>query len=411
MEWLELPFNKVAEVVTGNTPPRTEKESYSNIGIPWVKPPDLDSDEPVTKTTEYLSETGKLKARILPKDSVMVCCIGTIGKVGIAGSEVATNQQINSLIFNKMVEPRFGYYYCKANSFLFQSVAPKAVVPILKKSVFEKIKIKFPTPTEQRRIVEILDQADEIRKLRKQADGKAEKIIPALFYDMFGDPVIEKKWPLLAGNEIFSEVRYGMGSPPPFSNEGIPFLRAGNIKPMRIIKKNLVYFKEMYTDQIKRSKVDKENIIIVRRGINTGDCAVITEEYDAAYVGYDLICVANKKLNPNYFTSLWHYPTMWQQIDQLRTRAAQQGLNRNQILSFIFPIPPIEIQNKFSSRLLEVNEYRSKSEEVYQNIYKLFDILLSKAFDGSLTASWREAHMKELLQEMEEQKKYLEKVN
>ena len=53
-----------------------------------------------------------------------------------------------------------------------------------------KISVALPPISEQRRIVEILDQADGIRKLRKQADEKTEKIIPALFYEMFGDPAV-----------------------------------------------------------------------------------------------------------------------------------------------------------------------------------------------------------------------------
>ena len=54
MEWPMVTFGDVAEVVTGNTPPRNDLENYG-IGVPWVKPPDLDAWEPITKTSESLS--------------------------------------------------------------------------------------------------------------------------------------------------------------------------------------------------------------------------------------------------------------------------------------------------------------------------------------------------------------------
>ena len=53
--------------------------------------------------------------------------------------------------------------------------------------------MQVPSVSEQRRIVEILDQADTLRKKRAEADAKASRILPALFYKMFGDPATNPK--------------------------------------------------------------------------------------------------------------------------------------------------------------------------------------------------------------------------
>lgn len=406
MKWLELPFNRVAEVVTGNTPPRTEKESYSSAGIPWVKPPDLDSDEPITKTAEYLSDTGKLKARILPKGSVMVCCIGTIGKVGIAGCEVATNQQINSLIFNKMVDPKYGYYYCKANNFLFQSVAPKAVVPILKKSIFEKIKITLPSPSEQRRIVEILEQADEIRKLRKQADEKAEKIIPALFYKMFGEPLTNprnfKKIEL--GKLLVEKPKYGANA------SSIPY-KDGTPRYIRITDIN--DFGELGSEKVgvvdsnwKEYALKWGDLLFARSGATVGKTYLYKpEDGDCVFAGYLIKYSLNKnKINPwfAFYLTKTEYYQSWKN-SKMRI-AAQPNINSKEYSSLLIPLPNKEEQDIFASRALILREIIMKNNLASEKINLLYETLISKAFDGSLTASWREAHMKELLKEMEEQK-------
>ena len=51
------------------------------------------------------------------------------------------------------------------------------------------IDIPVPPLAEQERIVKLLDEADELRKLRAQADRRTADLIPALFHEMFGDPL------------------------------------------------------------------------------------------------------------------------------------------------------------------------------------------------------------------------------
>ena len=55
----------------------------------------------IRETAEYLSEQGKEKVNLVPENSMLFSIVGTVGKVGIAGRELATNQQIVSLIFDE----------------------------------------------------------------------------------------------------------------------------------------------------------------------------------------------------------------------------------------------------------------------------------------------------------------------
>src|SRR5207249_4500634 len=91
-------------------------------------------------------------------------------------------------------------------------------------------RIPVPTLPEQRRIVEILDQADALRKKRAEADAIAERILPALFYKMFGDPVRnEKGWELKSLGEMVTEFRYGTSAKCETEGQGLPVLRIPNI--------------------------------------------------------------------------------------------------------------------------------------------------------------------------------------
>src|SRR5207247_720802 len=97
----------------------------------------------------------------------------------------------------------------------------------------------------------------------------------------------------------------------------------------------------------------------------------------------------------------------WQQVDNLRSRAAQQGLNREQILSFSLPYPPKSLQDSFAAFLLQIRLHRRKVAESKTILENLFSTMLHRAFAGELTAKWREAHLKELLAEMQQQAKLL----
>jgi len=156
--WLWTTVSQVAEIITGNTPSKSDKSNYGGF-LPWVKPPQLDSENPIKDTPEKLSKKGAKFARILPKDSVLVSCIGLLGKVGLAGCELATNQQINSLIFSNIVLPRYGYYYCRSKYFKdwLQSEASATTLSIVNKGRFSEVPIPLPPFNEQKRIVQKIE--------------------------------------------------------------------------------------------------------------------------------------------------------------------------------------------------------------------------------------------------------------
>lgn len=155
--WCTATLSELGSIETGNTPPKSDPENYGHA-YPWVKPPDLDQSEPITSTTEYLSESGARKARLLPEGAVLVSCIGTLGKVGIAGRRLATNQQINSIVFDgRVVESRYGYYFCQTLAPWLEENASATTIAIVNKGKFSSAPFLLAPKAEQRRIVEKLD--------------------------------------------------------------------------------------------------------------------------------------------------------------------------------------------------------------------------------------------------------------
>jgi len=155
--WKWVKLGEVCKVVTGGTPPRAEMQYF--IGnIPWIKPEHLNLSMIIHDSTEHLSDEGAQLVGLLPKGSVLVSCIGKIGKVAVAGIPLTTNQQINSLVPNNEIDSYFLYYCCKFYQPEFEKRASSALVPIINKSIFSEIQIPLPSPDEQKRISALLKE-------------------------------------------------------------------------------------------------------------------------------------------------------------------------------------------------------------------------------------------------------------
>lgn len=169
--WVWTRLGEVNEVVTGNTPSKNEGSFWENKDIFFVKPDDLSQGRYLIYSKECIDKRALKKIRILPKNTTLICCIGSIGKVAYSEVESCSNQQINSLVVKKnCVYPLYNYYL--VNSTFFQNQMWKnssaTTISILNKSSTEKLFFPLPPINEQRRIVEKLDFLfDKIKKAKE----------------------------------------------------------------------------------------------------------------------------------------------------------------------------------------------------------------------------------------------------
>ena len=168
-KWEELSVVSFGKVVTGSTPPKNDASNYGNH-ISWATAEDF-KQKYVSNTNVKLTESGASKARIVPKGSVLVTCIASIGKNAIANEALSTNQQINSVIINNKNSNEYFYYLIEFNKHKLLAWAGTTAVPILNKTSFEKIKFKAPAKVEQQKVAAVIINADkEIELLQKQLD-------------------------------------------------------------------------------------------------------------------------------------------------------------------------------------------------------------------------------------------------
>lgn len=148
--------------MTGTTPSMKKSEYYDSNDIMFIKPSDIAENQvtPVIFSEAYISENARSVGRIFPEKSVLVTCIGTIGKVGIATAESSCNQQINVIVPGPTVNHLYLAHVILYMRDRLKDAANAPVVPILNKGDFSKITIPMPP----------LDLQDQFAALVRQSD-------------------------------------------------------------------------------------------------------------------------------------------------------------------------------------------------------------------------------------------------
>ncbi len=361
-------------------------------GIPFISAKDLVGSSSIDfSETKFISEEDyrrQAKKCAPKKNDVLFTRIGTIGvarlvkddrRFGISyslcvvrPSEKVVPEYLEALMNSEVVK--------KQATMGTQSIA----VPDLGLKQIRDFLIQLPPLNAQKRITSIYERATRLKDLRRQANQLTSRIIQSVFLKMFGDPATNPKdWPTTTiGNH--ANIRYGTGSPPRYEENGIPFVRATNIKMGRIVSREMKFISEESTKRIAKCRLQSGNLILVRSGVNTGDCAYVTDDYDGAYAAYDLILDFDKDLNSRFVWAILNMPHARKIMKSRSIRAAQPHLNAGQVSSIEVPKPPIELQRKFVSWIERIDGLEAKQMRSSQEINQLFNSLMHKAFRGEL---------------------------
>ncbi len=299
-------------------------------------------------------------------------------------------------------EPRYLYYYL-----LTQAIPSRGYSRHFQ--FLRKISIRCVPRSEQRRIAEILDQADHLRRLRTEANTKADRILPALFLKIFGDPATNSMgWPIQALGELATlGPQYGANARSrPFSPGQPRYVRITDIQEGGRLSPEPVGIELADWEPYRLQDGDS---LFARSGATVGKPYIHRAENGlCVFAGYLIRFRLDKDvLHPIVAFAFTQTPDYLRWVESKRRTAAQPNINGQEYASLRIPVPERRLQEQFVACHSEFLTAHHLSRYASTALDRLSSVLLSRAFSGSLTASWREAHMKELLQEMEQQAKAL----
>ncbi len=172
---------------TGTTPSKNHGDHFGDH-IPFVKPADLLPNE-VVYDNEGLSSDGLAESgRVAPAGSILMVCIGTIGKCQVIRQPCSFNQQINSLTPYCGLDPDFLLTAFRASDFHASAWAAssKSTLSLLNKGRWELLYLPLPPLAEQRRIVAKVDElmrlCDTLEATLVQGEITKGKLLEAVLH-------------------------------------------------------------------------------------------------------------------------------------------------------------------------------------------------------------------------------------
>lgn len=175
--WPVHPLDRLASVQTGSTPP-SKLDGMFDGAIPFITPKDL--KDTWVQPSRTVTEAGAAKSRTVERDATLVCCIGAIGKMGKATTRSAFNQQINSVSWGDQVD---GVYGLEALKFLKTKISERGsstTLPILKKSLFQKVTIPVPPLDAQRRFAKFVSALEDQRVAQSRHLAELDNLFASL---------------------------------------------------------------------------------------------------------------------------------------------------------------------------------------------------------------------------------------
>lgn len=164
-----------------------------------------------------------------------------------------------------------------------------------------------------------------------------------------------------------------------YVDEGVPFLRSLNIEPYFINSNDMKYISENFSLKLKKSQLQKGDVVIVRTG-KPGTCAVVPEALDGANCS-DLVIVRPYKniINP-FFLSAYINVMANNQIYSNLVGAVQQHFNVTSAKKLVLTIPSINEQNKVAQFLKNINKKIFLNDKAASELKKVVVSLFESYF-------------------------------
>jgi len=184
-DWEQRKLGEVGTITTGNTPSTAVTEYYSDDGIVWVTPTDI-SKNITYETEKKLSKLGRQVGRVVPKNTILVTCIASIGKNTMLGNTGSFNQQINGLTPN---ENKYEPYFLLTESELWSAQMKKSAaagtMQIVNRTEFSELKTWIPTLDEQKIIGTYFRNLDNLITLHQRKYEKLTNVKKSMLEKMF----------------------------------------------------------------------------------------------------------------------------------------------------------------------------------------------------------------------------------
>ena len=294
---------------------------------------------------------------------------------------------------------KFLLYYL--NKFDYNGIVSGATRLKLNQNSMKKIPVYYPTDkSEQEYIVKTLDAVAEIIRLRKENIQLTKDLIPAIFHEMFGDPITNPKgWEILSLDNIITQINNGYNPSKKDFGTGIPFVTVNNLYDGLSIDYDSLDKVMVSNKQIQKYKLNYGDICFVRSSVKRegiGQASAYLSNQDAIFGGFVIRVTPKETFNPIFLSEYFQTESMRNIIINKSVTGVMTNINQPALLSIPVLNVPFSMQEEFADKVEQINKYIAAQQEELEQFETLFQSLLQEAFTGVLTWNYprKECHDK-----------------
>lgn len=397
--WKKFTLGEVCDIVNGSTPLRTKKEFWEDGEFPWFTIDDIrEQGRYIYNTKQKVTTLGLSKLRILPKDTVLLCCTASVGEYALTKIELTTNQQFNGLVIKNrdLLDPLYLMYFCSDIKKELLNLSGKTTIDFIAISKLKTLEIPIPPLSEQQAIVEKLDGAFELIDQAKANIEKniqnAKELFQSKLNEVFsqkGDGWEERK--LDEVTIIKGRIGYRGYTKEDLVNkgEGAITLSPSNIVNNRFHTNNCTYISWFKYEESPEIMVFDGDILFVKTGSTYGKVAVVENLSEKATINPQFVVLKNIKINNKFLFYSLTTKIFKEKVESIVGGTATPTLSQTNLGNLTIYHPNLETQQKIVAQLDELSAQTEQLQQKYAqklaNLEELKKSILEKAFKGELT--------------------------
>lgn len=396
-----------------------DSPKYVEKGVPFITSKNLKGNSICFDNVSYISKKDHAdfsRRSGVESGDILFGMIGTIGNTAIVNtnSEFSIkNVALLKLANNQEVLTGFIFYILNSSVIKkqFSRLSNSGVQSFVSLSMVRGLDIPFPPIKEQERITKVLSTADKKIDLIEQKTSETQQLKKGLIQKLFTEGVgevdetgkllphtefqdspfglIPATWSVITLGECVSKIGSGVtpkGGSKAYVDEGVPLIRSQNILVGKLKLDDVAHITEAQHSKMKGSQLEPSDVLLNITGASIGRCAVLPEDFENGNVNQHVCIIRmDHTILPEFCGFFLNSQFGQKQIWSLQAGGNREGLNFQQIRSFLIPRIPIKEQQKIVEILTKVDEKIDLLNQQKAEAQQLKKGLMQKL----LTGEWR----------------------
>lgn len=260
-----------------------------------------------------------------------------------------------------------------------------ATIPHIYFKDYGKELIPVPPLSTQLSIVSELDKISELIRLKKEQLKDYDNLAQSIFYEMFGDPVVnEKGWEVKKLGEVAMIKTGPFGSmlhKEDYITGGIPLINPMHIQNFKAVPDKYFTISKEKAAELCDYQLKINDVIFARRG-DIGRCAVISDKEAGYLCGTGSLFVRfERKLSSIYTMYVVRTTSFIKELVSKAKGATMLNLNSSTMENLRFPIPPLPLQQAFAQRIELIEQQKAEIQSTIADLETLLASRMQYWFD------------------------------